>query len=129
MAQACAEVLPEERSSTGIVRREEHREHEEETAEACRTHEDTGNEREPNRQFTVGDQESDAGGVREDEAAEDGHHERISASIEEFVDPELKSAVESKCCPEDFVFAEDQEKNTYANAEQGQRIAVPRVGI
>ncbi len=54
VAQACAEVLPEGRSSTGIVRREEHSEHEEETAEACRTHEDAENEREPDRQFAIG---------------------------------------------------------------------------
>jgi len=65
----------------------------------------------------------------EDEAAEDGHHERISASVEEFVDPELKAAVKSKCCAEDFVLAEYQEKNTHADAEQGQRIAVPRADI
>ena len=53
MAQACAEVLPERRSSTGVVRREEHGEHEEETAEACRTYEDAKNEREPDRSGSV----------------------------------------------------------------------------
>ena len=54
---------------------------------------------------------------------------RISASLKELVDPELKTTVKSKCCAEDFVFTEDQEKNTHANAEQGERIAVPRAGI
>jgi len=53
----------------------------------------------------------------------------ISASVEEFVDPELKAAVKSKCCAEDFVWPNIKKKNTHADAEQGQRIAVPRADI
>jgi hypothetical protein len=37
--------------------------------------------------------------------------------------------MKSKCCTEHFVLAEDQEKQTDANAEQGEGIAVPRAGI
>src|SRR2546429_4520029 len=35
VAQACAEVLPNGRSSPGIVRREKHGEHEDQAAETC----------------------------------------------------------------------------------------------
>ncbi len=64
-----------------------------------------------------------------DKATEDGRHERVSAALEEFVDPELKAAVKSECCAENFVLAEDQEKNTDAYAEQGERLAVASAGI
>ena len=129
MAQACAEVLPQRRSRTGIVRRKEHGEHEEEAPETCGTHHDAEEESEPDRQFAIGYQEGDACGVWKDKAAENGRHERVNASLEEFVDPELKAAVKSKCRAEHFVLAEDQEKNTNADAEQGERIAVTSAGI
>jgi len=120
MTQACAEVLPEGRSRTGIVRREEHGEHQEETAEACGTHQDAQNEPEPDGQFAVRYQEGDARSVRKDKATENGRHERVSASLEEFVDPELKAAVKMKCCAENLVLAENHKKNTYTDAQQGQ---------
>src|SRR5437016_7844739 len=52
----------------------------------------------------------------------------ISPSLEELVDPELKAAVKSKCGAKNFVLAEDQEKNTDADAEQGKRIPVADAG-
>ncbi len=67
--------------------------------------------------------------MRENKASQNGRHKRISPSLEELVDPELKAAVESKCGAENFVLAEDQEKNTDADAEQGQCIAVADAGI
>jgi len=129
VAQACAEVLPEGRSRTGIVRREEQGEHEEEAAETCGTHHDAEEEGEANRQFAIGYQEGDACAVWKDKAAENGRHERVNASLEEFVDPELKAAVKCECRAKNFVLAEDQEKNTNADAEQGERIAVTSAGI
>jgi len=120
MAEACAEVLPEGCSRTGIIRREEQREHEQEGAEACGAHQDAENEREPDRQFTISHQEGHARGVPEDKAAKNGRHERVSASLEEFVDPELKAAMKSKCCAENFVLAKNQEKNTHADAKHGK---------
>jgi hypothetical protein len=41
----------------------------------------------------------------------------------------LKAAVKSKCCAEDFVLGKDQEKNTHAEAEQGERLAIASAGI
>jgi hypothetical protein len=67
--------------------------------------------------------------VWENKAAENGRHERISPSLEEFVDPELKAAMKSKGCAEHFVLGEDQEKNADADAEQGERIVIASVGI
>src|SRR5438094_2957655 len=53
----------------------------------------------------------------------------ISPSLEELVDPELKAAVKSKCGAKNLVLAEDQEKNTDADAEQRKRIRVADAGI
>ncbi len=128
MAQARAEVLPEGRSRAGIVRREEHREHKNETAETCGTHQDAENQRESDCQFAIGYQEGDARGAREDKTAENGRHEGISPSLEELVDPELKAAVKSKRRAENFVLAEDQEKNSDADAKEGERITVAIAG-
>ncbi len=44
VAEAGAEILPERRSCTRIVRREEHGQHEDEAEEACGTHENAENE-------------------------------------------------------------------------------------
>src|SRR5437660_762473 len=129
MAQACAEVLPKWRSYAGIVRREDHGQHKDEAAEACGTYHDAENQREPDRQFAIGHQEGDACRVRENKASQNGRHEGISPSFEEFVDPELKAAVKSKCGAKNFVLAEDQEKNPYPDAEQGKRIVVAGAGI
>jgi hypothetical protein len=41
----------------------------------------------------------------------------------------LKAAVKSKCCAEDFVLGKDQEKNTHAEADQGERLAIAGAGI
>ena len=43
VAEAGAEILPERRSSTRIVRREKHGHHEDEAEEACGTHENAEN--------------------------------------------------------------------------------------
>ncbi len=129
VAQAGAKILPEGRSRTGIIRREKHGEHEEEAGKTCGTHQDAENEREPDRQFAIGYQEGEAGGVRKDKATENGHHERVSPTLEEFVDPELKAAVKSEGCAENFVLGEDQEKNTDADTEQGEGIAVTSAWI
>ena len=116
VAQACSEVLPEGRRCTGIVRREEHGQHKDESAEACGAYHDTENQREPDRQFAIGHQKGDACRVPENKTSQNGRHERISPSLEELVDPELKAAVKSKCGAKNLVLAEDQEKNTDADA-------------
>jgi hypothetical protein len=67
--------------------------------------------------------------VSEDEATENGRHERVSPAFEEFVDPELKAAVKSEGRAENFVLAENQEKNAHANAKQGESIIIASAGI
>jgi hypothetical protein len=66
--------------------------------------------------------------MREDEAAENGRHERVSPCLDKFVNPELKAAVKSKCGSENFVLSEDQEKNAHADAQKGESIAVASGG-
>src|SRR5439155_26100715 len=122
MAEARAEVLPEGRSRAGIVRGEEHGEHENKAAETCGADEDAENERGPDCQLAISHQEGDARGVWEHEAAQSGRHERVSRALEAPVDPELKAAAKSRCSSEDFVLTEDQEKNRYAGPEHRNRI-------
>ena len=55
--------------------------------------------------------------MRKNEAAEDGGHEGICATLlEKAVDPELKAAVKRELRSEDFVLAEDEEEKTDADA-------------
>jgi len=129
VAEAGAEVLPKRSFCTGIVRREKHCQHENQAAEASGTHQDTENECKPDCQFAVGHEEGDAGGVREDKASENGRHEGVSATLEEFVDPELKAAVKSEGRTEDFVLAENQEKNAHTDAKQGESMTIASAGI
>src|SRR5260370_2477507 len=129
MAEACSEILPKRRSHAGIVRREKQGQHEDEAAETGGAHQDSKNESEPDCKFAVGHEECDARGVREDEATENGRHERVSPTVKEFVDPELKAAVKSEGRAENFVLAEDLEKNAHADAKQGESIIIASVGI
>ena len=129
VAEAGAEILPERSSRTGVVRREKHGQHEDQAAEAGGTHQDAKNEREPDCQFAVGHEEGDTCGVREDKATENGRHERVSPTLEEFVDPELEAAMKGEGRAKDFVLAEDQEKDANADAEQGESITIARAGI
>jgi hypothetical protein len=63
--------------------------------------------------------------VREDEIAEEGGHEGIGSAFgEEFVDPELKAAVQRELGGENFVLGEDQEEDGDADAEYGQGAGV-----
>src|SRR5439155_25289486 len=129
MAEARAKVLPEGRSRAGVVRREEQREHENQTAETCGADEDAENERGPERQFAISYQEGDGSGVWKNEAAQSGRHEGVSSALEELVDPELKAAVKCEGGAENFVLTEDQEKNPYPNSEQSKRIVIAGAGI
>ena len=67
--------------------------------------------------------------MRKDKATENGRHKRVSPTLEEFVDPELKAAVKSEGRTKDFVLAEDQEKNAHADAEQGESVIIASPGI
>src|SRR5882762_9122145 len=68
-------------------------------------------------------------GVGWDEVAEGGDHEGVGAAFgEEFVDPELKAAVQGEFCAEDFVLGEDEEEEAHADAEDGEGARVLGVG-
>src|SRR5258708_37119972 len=85
LAQAGDEVLPEGRFRTGIGRTKEYGEHEDETEETRGTHHDAENERESDRQFTIGHEKRNGRGVREDKPTQNGRHKRVGSSLEEFV--------------------------------------------
>jgi len=120
MAQARAKVLPQRRADTGIIRGKEQRQHKEQTARARGSDKKAERQRNADRKFTVGDQESDCCGVRQDEVSKNRDHKRVSAAfLKPLVDPELKATVKSELGAEDFVFAEDQEEAADGDAEEG----------
>src|SRR5258708_39364040 len=96
VGEAGAEILPERRSCSRIVRREEHGQHEEEAEEACGTHENAENERYPGRQFTVSHEEGDGCSVRKNKTTQKGRHKGVMPTLEKFVDPDLQAAVKRK---------------------------------
>src|SRR5260370_12484449 len=93
MVEAGAEILPERRSCTRIVRREEHGQHEEEAEEACGTQENAENERYPERQFTVSHVEGDGCSVRKNKTTQKGRHEGVSPTVEKFVVPDFDATL------------------------------------
>ena len=132
MAEGCAEVLPEGSGGTGVIRGEEEGEHEDEAANAGGTNEQAENQADADGELTIGYEESDWSGVRQNEAAENRGHEGIgTAIVKEAVDPELKAAVEGELGAEDFIFAEDEEDKSDADAEEGEslRVADGRIRI
>src|SRR5260370_16458267 len=127
MAEAGAEILAEGGGGAGIVRGEEQREHVEEAAEAGGAHQDAEDEREPDGEFAVSDEEGDGRGVRQNETAKNRRHEGIRAAFgEEFADPELKAAVKGELRAKDFVFAKIEEEEADADPERGDR---PEVAV
>jgi hypothetical protein len=55
--------------------------------------------------------------MRQDEVAQNRHHEGIGAAfVEKLIDPVLKAAVEGELTTEDFVFTEDQKEDADGDA-------------
>ena len=67
--------------------------------------------------------------MRKNKTTQNRCHEGISPTLEEFVDPELEAAMKGKGRAKDFVLAEDQEKDSGADAEQGESITIASVGV
>src|SRR5260370_24422208 len=105
MVEAGAEILPERRSCTRIVRREEHGQHEEEAEEACGTHENAENERYPDRQFTVSHEEGDGCSVRKNKTTQNGRLEGVWPTLEKFVDPALEAFMKTESRTTDIILA------------------------
>ena len=128
MAEAGAEVLPESRTTTGIVGREKQRQHENAAAYACGAHQDTEDERDADGEFAIGHEKRDPGCVCEHEPAKHRHHKGVCSAIEKSVDPVLETAVKRELRAENFVLAKDKEENANANAQHREcaRICVKR---
>ena len=120
-----SEVLPEGGVWAGIVGGKEQREHVNE-AEATRgSDEKAENQGEANGKFAVGGEESDWRGVRQDKILQYGHHERVRrAVLQKSIDPVLEAAAKRELSAEDFVFAENQEKNADGEAKRGENIGI-----
>jgi len=118
--QGSAEVLPEGRVRSGVVRRKQQREHEEKPEQARRAHQHAEHEAQADRQLSVGHQEGDWGPVWQNESPQHGGHERIRSARQEAVDPGLKAAAERELRAKDFVLAEYQEECADRNAQSGK---------
>lgn len=117
MAERCAEVLPEGRVSAGIVRRKQQREHVNDSGDAGWANQHARTEREADREFSVAGKQRDGRCMRQDEVAQNRHHEGIGAAfVEKLIDPVLKAAVEGELTTEDFVFTEDQKEDADGDA-------------
>ena len=117
--------MPDRRVCTRIVGREEQGEHEDEAAKAGGANENTECKSDADGQLAVGHEEGDGRGVRQDESAENGSHERVGAALfEEAIDPELKAAMKSELSAENFVLAEDEEEDADADAKNGNGTGV-----
>ena len=125
MAQGGAEVLPERRARTGIVGGKEQRQHEDETADACRAHQYTKDECNSDGKFRISHQKSDRRGMREHEAAKHRGHERVGTTVKKSVNPILETAVKCELRAKYFVLAENQEENTDANAQNRESAGIP----
>src|SRR6266849_7158698 len=124
VAQAGAEVLPKSRVGPRVIRREEQRYHEDQSAEASWPHQHSQDQRNPNRQLAVRHQERDRRRMHQHKMPQHRFHEGICPSLEEFVDPVLESAAQREFRPENLVLAENEEKDSDADANQSQRLRI-----
>jgi len=129
MAQTGSEVFPERCAGAGVVGGEEQRQREDEAKDAGNAHEQAEDEGKSDGEFAVRHQVGQRLDVREDEAAQNGLHERVNALFEELHDPELETAVAHEFGAEDFVLAEDEEQDADGDAQQGEGAIVTAKGF
>lgn len=129
MVQRGAEVLPQRRVRTGVVRGKQKRQHVNDAGDTDAPDPHTERQGQPDRKFAVSDEKGNRGPVWQDEFAQDPRHERISAFSKESIDPMLKSAAERELHSEDFVFAEQEKENPNRHAKicNGAGVLVRRV--
>src|SRR5579864_9573028 len=111
MAQRRSEVLPERRIHAWIVGREQQRQHEHQSGDAGRAHQYAAHQRDAYQQFTISYQKRDRRGMRQYESLEQTGHERVSAMLDEAVDPHLESAVQSELRAKNLVLPENQKEH------------------
>src|SRR6266404_5079152 len=115
---------------TGIVGRKQQRQHIKKSEKAGRTNPYPDQERHTDCQLAVSHQECDCRSVRKNKSAKHRNHEWISAVFQEFVDPELKSAVQRELRAKNLVLAENQKQNSHANSQKCQGLGISqRFGI
>ncbi len=124
VTQRSAEILPEGSMLSGEVGRKQQGEHVDRSKRARRTNQDSKEQSEADRQFTVSGQKSERGGMREHKVAQDRRHEGIGAALEKSFDPSLKPAAENKSCAENLVLAEDQKKHADRDAQSGKHFGI-----
>ena len=125
VAEAGSEVLPQRSAGTGVVGREEERQHKDESAGTGGSDQEAEGQSEADSEFAVSREEGDGGGVRQDEAFKGRDHEWIGAAVlEPLVDPELKAAVKSELSTEDLIFAEDEEEDADGDAKESESAGV-----
>lgn len=121
VVERSAEVLPKRRIRSGIIRREQQREHVHHAANTGRPHKNSGHQGQSNRQLSVSHGERDDRGMGKHEIFEHRNHEGISPALHKQIDPVLKAAGAGELRAEDFVLGENQKKTTDCNSQRGER--------
>jgi len=110
MIERSSEELPERSVSTGVVGREQQRKHVDQPESAGNPNPNSKYERQPDRQLTVCNEESDRCRMRQHKLLQHWDHERIGLPIlQEPIDPRLESAMQRELGAKDLVLAEDEE--------------------
>src|SRR6266540_3297446 len=113
MIQRGSEILPERNVSAGIIGRGQQRKHVDQPEGAGSPQPDSGYKREPNRQLPESDEERDGDRMRQHDPLQHRNHERISrTTLQESVDPPLKSAAQGELGAKYLVLPEDQKQTT-----------------
>src|SRR5260370_1743800 len=124
MIQRAAEVLPEGCVRSGIICREQQGKQIDQCRSARGTNKYTEHKGHTDGQLAVRNQKCDWRRMGQHKSAEHRNHKRVSAVFQKFVDPELKTAVQSELRSENLVLRKDQEKNSYRNTQESQRFCV-----
>src|SRR5580658_10840177 len=109
-------MLPYRSLGSRVVGRKQQSEHVNRSTDARGTHNNTEDQREPDRQFAIGHEKRNGRGVRQHELFQHGDHKRISAFGKKPVDPELKAAASREYRAKDLVLAKNQKERSYGNS-------------
>lgn len=120
MVERGAEVLPQWRMRTWIVRREKQRQHIQQAESARRPDANAQEQSHADSQFAIRDKKRDWCCMWKNQDAQHLCHEGIRAVGEKTIDPELKAAVQRKLRAEDLVLTENQKESADGKAQKGE---------
>src|SRR5580704_4952043 len=124
-----SKILPYRSLGSRVVGRKQQSEHVNRSTYARGSHNNTEDQREPDRQFAIGHEKSNGRGVRQHEFFQHGNHKRIGASRKKPVDPKLEPAAPGESRIKDLVLAKNQKERSHGDSQrrEGYRVLVSRV--